>query len=54
MGNNVWQVYSYNSRMQVQRIEDAVNNYLARCDLMSISEWGVSDNNGNLAVGGDQ
>jgi hypothetical protein len=26
MGNNVWQVYSYNSRMRVQRIEDAVNN----------------------------
>jgi YD repeat-containing protein len=48
MGNNVWQVYSYNSRMQVQRIEDAVNNDPSQVLFDQHFEWGTSDNNGNL------
>jgi hypothetical protein len=48
MGNNVWQVYSYNSRLQVQRIEDAVNNDPSQVLFDQHFEWGTSDNNGNL------
>jgi RHS repeat-associated protein len=48
MGNNVWEVYSYNSRLQVQRIEDAVNNDPSQVLFDQHFEWGTSDNNGNL------
>ena len=48
MGNDVWQVYSYNSRMQVERIEDAVNNDPSQVLFDQHFEWGTSDNNGNL------
>ena len=48
MGNNVWQVYSYNSRLQVQRIEDAVNNDPSQVLLDQQFDWGTTNNNGNL------
>ena len=42
MGNNLWQVYSYNSRLQVQRIEDAVNNDPSQVLLDQHFEWGTT------------
>jgi len=50
MGNNVWRVYSYNSRLQVQRIEDAVNNDPSQVLLDQQFEWGTNNNNGNLST----
>ena len=41
-------MHSYNSRMQVQRIEDAVNNDPSQVLFDQHFEWGTSDNNGNL------
>jgi len=48
MGNNVWQVYGYNGRLQVQRIEDVVNNDPSQVLLDQQFEWGTNNNNGNL------
>jgi hypothetical protein len=48
MGNNVWRVYTYNSRLQVQRILDAVDNSPNQLLLDQQFSWGASDNNGNL------
>jgi hypothetical protein len=48
MGNNVWRVYTYNSRLQVQRILDAVDNSPNQLLLDQQFSWGTSDNNGNL------
>ena len=48
MGNNLWRSFAYNSRLQVSRITDVVNNDLSQTLLDQNFDWGTNNNNGSL------